>query len=425
MIDLDLLAPEEASSEPYPVNLRRRWLTVGTLLGVLLVAAGASVPPPPGLPAVRTVSVVTSGVYRLLGDTLVTAESRPDGNWVTAYPLAPGPARWATRVGVLSDAVSLDAVGDVILVSMAEPGVGGDHTVALDRRTGAVRWHSPLIMIAVDQVRAHVVLTEYLATGTGGGLPPARIAVLDAGTGASVWGFVRDGDCQTDVPYTVTSPGTGVAVLCQGEVGTLSVLDLGSGRVRAHTDVPGGGRATMLAGLVVTDTLAIDRTVVSAYDATTLAQVWSSSVEPGNYGLSDCGTRICLTTARAEIVLDRGTGRVAWQTGPVGFATPLARYVVVDPAGRGDVELLDVDTGRNLMQLGSWTLDPGSTASLTLYQADGATGHTWLARLRPGSATVEVLGFVPDARAETCVSSTGYLVCRTVDSTVGVWRYRV
>lgn len=425
MIDLDLLVSEEARAQPYP-NLRRRWLVAIVALVVLLVTAGATVPPPAGLPAVRTVSVVTTGVYRLLGDMLVVAESRTDGNWVTAYPLEPGPARWATRVGVLSDAVSLDAVADVILVSMAEPGVAGDHLVALDRRTGAVRWHTPLILIAVDRVRAHAVLTEYLATGTGGGLPPARIAVADARTGASVWGYVREGDCQADLPYVVTSPQTGVAVLCHGAVDSLSVVDLGTGRVRAGVDVAGGGRATMLTDLVLVDSLAGNRTRVTAYDQETLRPVWTATVELANYDISGCGSRICLGTATSELALDRRTGALAWQFSAVNFATPLSeRYALVAPVRLSNVELVDVDSGRALMQLDSWTVEPGSLSPLMLYQSDGATGHTWLARLALGSPTVEVLGFVPGARAETCMSSSGYVVCRTVNSTVGVWRYRV
>jgi hypothetical protein len=58
------------------------------------------------------------------------------------------------------------------------------------------------------------------------------------------------------------------------------------------------------------------------------------------------------------------------------------------------------------------------------YQSDGATGRTWVARLGYGASGIEVLGFVPNARAETCVSNEGYLVCRTVKDTVAVWRYR-
>jgi outer membrane protein assembly factor BamB len=425
VIDLDLLVPEEAPPEPYPVNLRRRWLTVGTLLAVLLVTAGASVPARPGLPAVRTASLVNTAAYRILGDLLLIAESRPDGNWVTAYPLAPGPARWATRVGVLSDAVDMDGIGDVVVVSMAEPDVSGEHTVALDRRTGTVRWHTPLILAAIDRTRGHVVLTEYLATGLGGGPPPARVAVVDAATGSSVWGYVRDGDCQADVPYTVDRADTGVAVLCQD--GTLTVVDLGDGRVRAQAGVDPGGRVVMLAGLVVVDSQSLtNTTTVTAYDGNSLRQVWSATVGQGNYGISDCGPRVCLGNSTSEIALDRRTGQIAWQVRPVGFATTLSdRYVLVAPTALGDVELVDVATGRVVMQLGSWTVEPGTVSPLMFYQADGATGHTWLARLELDSTAIEVLGFVPGARAETCVSSGGYVVCRTVNSTVGVWRYRV
>jgi outer membrane protein assembly factor BamB len=309
------------------------------------------------------------------------------------------------------------------MVSMAEPDVSGDHTVALDRRTGAVRWHTPLILAAIDRTRGHVVLTEYLATGVGGGPPPARIAVVDAATGTSLWGYVRDGACQADVPYTVDRADTGVGVLCQD--GTLTVVDLGDGRVRARTEVRSAGRAVVLAGLVVVDSVSGNGTLLSAYDGTTLALLWSATVEQGNYGIADCGPRICLGNATSELALDRRTGVLAWQFSAVNFATPLSeRYILVAPVRLSNVELVDVTSGRSLMQLDSWTVEPGSLSPLMLYQSDGATGRTWIGRLEPGSAAVEVLGFVPDARAETCVSSGGYVVCRTVNSTVGVWRYR-
>ncbi len=423
MIDLDLLVPVEVPEQTWPVDTRRRWLVAGTLLLVLLFSAGATVPGRPGLAPVRSASVVNTGTYRILGDALYVAEARPDGNWVTAYPLAPGPPRWAARVGVLADAVNLEAVADVIMVSMLEPDVSGDHTIALDRRTGAVRWHSPLLLASIDRLRDRVVLTEYLATGVGGGPPPARIAVLDVSTGALAWSYVRQSACEADVPYMVTRPGTGVAVLCRD--GTLAVLDLDTGRVRARVEVSDAGRVVGLADrLVVTSSGLGGQTMISSYAADSLRRQWTTAVDGGNFGVLDCGVRICLDSSAGEVALDRDTGQLVWQARPVGFATALNdRYVLVAPAQLGDVELVDVATGRPILQLGSWTVEAPADGPLMFYRADGTTGYTWLAQLDSGAQAIEVLGFVERARAETCQSSGGYLACRTVNGTVSVWHY--
>jgi len=438
VIDLDLLIPDEVP-EAWPVNSRRRWLTVGTLLLVLLAVSGAVVPLPPGLVQVRTATLVPTSTYRIMGDTLYVAEARADGNRVTAYPLDPGVARWSTPVDVLASDLAMDEIADVVLVGMFQPGVSGDHTVALDRRTGTVRWHSPLNVAALDRVRDRVVLTEYPAAGLGSGPPPTRIVVLTAATGRRVWTYQRDSGCEGDLPYTVDRPGTGLALLCRD--GTLTVVDLDTGRVRASVDVPQtadlvqsrsngytqipfGARVAGLPDRVVVSYPAAGRTVLISFEEDRLREDWTSVVDQGNYGILDCGPRICLGNATTEVALDRGTGAVVWRVRPVGFATPLIdRYVLVAPAEFGDVHLVDVGTGEVVMDLGGWTVEAAPTGRPMFFRSDGATGRTWVARLAAGSAGVEVLGFVPNARAETCGSAGGYVVCRTVRDTIGVWRY--
>jgi hypothetical protein len=424
VIDLDLLFPE-AETEPWPVNLRRRWLVTGMFLLVLLLTSGATVPAQPGLPAVRTATLVNTASYRILGDALYITEARADGNWITAYPLAPGPARWTTRVANLADAVGMETVADVVMVGLFQVNVAGDHTVALDRRTGAVRWRSLLNLAGVDRVRGRVVLTGFPAAGLGSGAPSARIEVLTAGTGQRVWGYLRDSACEADLPYSVDRGGTGLALLCRD--GSLTLLDLGTGAVRATVRAPVAlsPRVVGLPDRVLITYPSAGGTVLVSYDQAGLRPQWTTTIEAGNYGILDCGPRICLGDSVAEVALDRATGKVVWQVRPVGFASPLTdRYVLVAPAQLGDVELVDVGTGRVIMQLGSWTAESAPVGPPMFYQSDGATGRTWVARLGYGDSAVEVLGFVPNARSETCVSNGGYLVCRTVKDTVAVWRYR-
>jgi hypothetical protein len=438
VIDLDLLVPDEPA-ETWPADARRGWAVLWLVLLVLLAVSGASAPVGPGLVEVRTATLVPAASYRILGDSLYIAEARPGGNWLTAYPLAAGPPRWSTRIGVLASNVALDLVGPVVLVGMFQPGVAGDHTAALDRQTGTVRWRSPLNIAALDRVRGRVVLTEYPAAGVGSGPPPARVTVVRAGTGEQVWTYRRESGCEGDLPYEVTRPGTGLAQLCQD--GSLTVLDLDTGRVRASAVVPGtvdavrhipagylrfpfGARVAGLPDRVLVSYPSAGRTVLTSFRQDTLRWDWTTEVGPGNFGIIDCGPRICLGNSNSQLAVDRDTGRISWSIHPVGFASPLVdRYVLVAPAQLGDVQLVDVATGAVVMTLGNWTVETSPTGPPTFFRSDGATGHTWVARLSTRPAGIRVLGWVPDARPETCGSANGYLVCRTVKDTVAVWRF--
>src|SRR2546430_973227 len=71
------------------------------------------------------------------------------------------------------------------------------------------------------------------------------------------------------------------------------------------------------------------------------------------------------------------------------------------------------------MDLGGWTVEAAPAGRPMFFRSDGATGRTWVARLAAGSVGVEVLGFVPNARAETCGSAGGDGVRRAVRGTNG------
>ncbi len=429
MIDLDLLVPQP-EEPPWPADARRRWLIFGAFALVLFMVSGAAAPAGPALVQVRTATLVAASSYRILGDALYVAEVRPDGNWLTAYPLPAGPPRWSTRLDVLASNVALDEMDGVILVGMFQPGVSGDHTAALDRVTGALRWRSPLNVAAVDRIRGQVVLTAYPAARIGSGPPPADVMAVSAGTGVRVWSYRRPGGCEGDLPYTVTDRRTGLAILCSN--GQLELFDLDTGKVRARAAVPEtlavgfGARVVALPDRVVVSYPSAGGSVLVSFDLDRLRTDWTSRVEQGNYFISDCGPRICLGNSTAALALDRYTGRIVWSVRPVGFAAPLVdRYVLVAPAQFGQIQLVDIGTGRVMMNLGDWSAEIAPVGLPMFFRSDGATGRTWVARVSEQPSGVRVLGFVPDARPETCGSSRGYLVCRTVKDTVTVWRFAV
>ncbi len=426
MIDLDLLVPLPEEEPPWPAESRRRWLVASVFAFVLLAVAGAAAPSAPVLVQVRTATLVPASTYRILGDTLYVAEARPDGNRITAYPLDPGPPRWSTPVNTLAGNVALDELDGAVIVGMFQPGVSGDHTTVLDRRTGAPRWHSPLNLAAVDRVRNRLVLTEYPTAAIGSGPPAADVVAVDIGTGTPVWRYRREAGCQGDLPYPITERRTGLAVLCPG--GEVLLLDLDNGQVRARTPVAStvqlGARVTALPDQVVVSYPAFGHSMLVSYELDRLQPTWTQQIELGNYFVLDCPPRICLGNSSAAQALDRRTGAVRWSVRAIGFATPLVdQYVLVAPAQLGRMQLVDVGTGAVVTDLGDWTVETAPVGPPMFFRADGATGRTWVARVSDRPAGVRVLGFVPDARPETCGSAGGYLVCRTVKDTVAVWRF--
>ena len=430
MIELDLLAPAADADEstPWSAASRRRILLFLAFALVLLTMTGAAAPAEPGLVRVRTATLVNSSTYRILGDTLYVAEVLPDGNRITAYPLAERPPRWSTGIDVLAGNAVIEEVAGMVVVGMFQPGVTGDHVAALDRRTGVLRWHSSLNLVAVDRVRSRLVLTGYPTSSVGSGPPPADVVAVDARTGMRVWTYRREAGCQGDLPDQVTDRRTGLAVLCSD--GQLLLLDLDTGQVRARapTGATGqsGARVTALSDRVLVSLPAAGRSVLVSYELDRLQPTWTRMVELGGFFVSACGPRICLGSSGAALALEPSTGLVRWRVGPVGFATPLVdRYILVAPARLGTVELVDVGTGKVVMNLAEWTTESAPAGPPMFFRADGATGRTWVARLSRRPVGVRVLGYVPNARPETCESSVGYLVCRTVRDTVVVWRYAV
>lgn len=435
MIELDLLAPASDADEstPWSAASRRRTLLFLAFALVLLTMTGAAAPAEPGLVQVRTATLVNASTYRILGDTLYVAEALPGGNRITAYPLAERPPRWWTGIDVLAGNATIEEVAGMVVVGMFQPGVTGDHIAALDRQTGALRWHSSLNLVAVDRVRSRLVLTGYPTSSVGSGPPPADVVAVDARTGTQVWTYRREAGCQGDLPYQITDRRTGLAVLCSD--GQLLLLDLDTGQVRARAPigatVQSGARVTALSDRVLVSLPAVSlpaagRSVLVSYEPDRLQPTWTRLVELGNFFVSDCGPRICLGNSGAALALEPSTGLVRWRVGPVGFATPLVdRYILVAPARLGTVELVDVGTGKVMMNLAEWTTESAPVGLPMFFRADGATGRTWVARLSRRPVGVRVLGYVPNARPETCGSSVGYLVCRTVRDTVAVWRYAV
>jgi hypothetical protein len=171
----------------------------------------------------------------------------------------------------------------------------------------------------------------------------------------------------------------------------------------------------------------LGRSIFASFDTDHLTRQWRISLSLGNYGVVDCGPRLCLYSAADGVqALDRVTGQVGWHLGPASSAFGLDDRHMLAVLGANQAELLDAATGRRLVRLDGWTAVSFQTGRPLFYRPERGARRMWLAMLSSDLAGLRVLGSVanPNADVSDCVTSTGYLACRTVKDTIQVWRVR-
>jgi len=434
VIDLDLL-PAEPDRPPRP-KVRWRWvLTVVVLALAGLALTGAAAPASPAVAPVRTVTA-NAAVFRLIGDTLYVVEPGQGEKRLLAYPLGGGPALWTARLDMLASPPELVAVGDVLLVMSYDPGpIERAQTQALDRRTGAVLWENPLTVGALDTRHGRVVLGDLVRIDRVDEDRGGPIVAVVADTGQPAWSYHRTAGCQADLPGPDVVDGSALAVLCAD--GTLSTVDMATGRV---LNTVGGAvqRAPNSVGFGINVFAVKDRILVTypmdgaslftSYDPRRLTQQWMVRVDLGNYGVTDCGPqRLCLYSASGGILaLDRATGKIRWRLPLASGAYGLDDRHLLARLGENQTELVDSETGRELVRLNGWTAVPFRPGRPLFYRADRGAHRMWLATLSGDRSALEPLGQVvnPHADVSDCVTSDRYLACRTVENTIQVWRVR-
>lgn len=246
--------------------------------------------------------------------TSVTATSAltlgPEGA-LEARDLASGDALFRTKVAPRTGGAPIALVAaSTSLVPTAVVAEGSDRLVALDLRTGELRWRfSTRGHGAFRLARAGRALV--CASGD------TSLVALDLSSGDIAWRFVDDLRFTTtpavadDTVVALTGePGRGAAEL----VG----LDLYEGRVRfrqALEDVAVGGPVAVSSDLVLIPTSAGRRARLLALEARTGVVRWSIP-DPGvaqGAGLLAFDERVVVNLARETTLLDLRTGEALWQ----------------------------------------------------------------------------------------------------------------
>ena len=470
MIDLGVLGAEARPAVAAPRRAARRpprSLAVLVALVLSLVGlAGGRAPGAAGLRVLATVPALSTSQYAILDGALYVAEAAPGGNRITAYRLRDGRALWSTPVTVLASLVGLQSAGGVLLASMVAPGVSGDHTVALDGRTGAVLWHVPDVLKAVVPADGRALMT--LAYGAGPGVGPGALPSDKLGTYAAAVGL-RDGreawrywlapGCQYAVD-TVSGPGARMAVLCQGptadsgpDAGRVTADDLrtvdlstGGGERRGTLTVPVvqapgtlqllgpdftspfGPVVSVVRGRVLVGIEQTGGAELTAYDPDSLRPLWTYRMTDNDYGVTACADALCLSDGSGLTVVDPGTGAVRWRTAEPAYTEPpglLAGGLLVEPLGGARAMLVEAGTGRPVLDLSGWRAVGAATGATLVFARwqRPPDGRVLFATVTGDPLAVRLIGSTRDVLQDACRTDGPYLVCQTLDGGLRVWRY--
>lgn len=434
VIDLgDEFAPDV---EPSPRERHRsvrqdRVLRVVSLLVMLTVLLGASsLGPAAVLPIVARIPAAPGATLLIAGTRAIVVEIAHGANRISAYGLDDGVRHWTTRLTVLATDVEVVTRDDIVYVSFASPRVTGDHTDALDMRTGEMLWHSEGELSATLPDSGAVLLTTPMPTG------PSRLELVDRATGVPRWSVSTGRTCvDTTSDDTARATAIGLVELC-GADDTLSVRDLDTGRIRATRDIhlgtpfpvgPAAYRLNAFLLKVFGDIAVVGHSahpvpVLEAYRADDLAPLWSGWPFAPEESLDRCGVNICVTEGAGTIMLDPRTGIAL----PLDAAVSVTASGPVDVAGRPTYVLLPARAEADATGTFA-TADFVTTAEdrTAVRIPDSAAGDTWVAT-RTGSAgprlVVTPIKLLHGVRADPCLMLDGYLACARSDNRLTFWQ---
>ncbi|HET6531210.1 MAG TPA: PQQ-binding-like beta-propeller repeat protein, partial [Actinoplanes sp.] len=416
VIELGEVAPG-STPDPRPgqirrVDIRRYGLAVIAVC-CLLAVTGSARPEPRSLPLLWRITVQGDDQVVLTPDALfrLTLGDRPT---VTSHDPATGRIRWSHRLPYQASWMSTDIDGLLLLPgpdpSADQPRIS---TLALDARTGAVRWRH--LGEANPAGRDAVLLGQWQPeTGTVDSMQLVRPA-----DGRVLWTLAPTEISAWATLGPVTRPTRLVTVTTAGRMevrrfadGTLITAATVPWRVRT----PAEDEVAYLYGQV--DLVYAVRTdkgeqEIDAYRVDTLTRLWRVRTGAGS-SLFDCRPVLCIGVQDAGVDgRDPRTGRVIWHAEGWEYAWPLADGRLVAQSRTGErLSLIDPDTGRVVVDLGrAMTVlepEPGRVMTIALARSVGAGWK--LTELEPSGELVlrGSLGRVGDLG---CQAAAGRVAC--------------
>jgi outer membrane protein assembly factor BamB len=407
VIDLgELRHGSEPDPLPRPPRAHGRLLRCALVVLLMLVTlAAATVPQPRRAPV--TIPAVPGSDVMVDGDLLLVVEptSAARQGRLAAYRLPTGEPVWQAPLSAEARYWGLKPLAGMLLATGYEigPEGRGTRTIALDRATGAYRWHQP--GIASKLIDGNLLLRD------GGETEPSIVRAVDPCCGTVRWQLPP-----TTAEISIRDTGYGVdrLVLYQAN-GLVEVRDATTGAAMASADMRPPSGAPLGIDLIDDLLLAVDRGsgTINAYGLDRLDRRWTRRSGPIEFVL-DCGPVVCLRTGGNELqALDPATGDVRWRSERWLWGWPYEGRLMANITGYGPMEqyvVLDALTGRQLADLGRWELyqlgDGGRLVGIRRHPDGGVL----VGELDIGAGKVRILDVLPDAAGE-CQAITGYLVC--------------
>ncbi len=415
MIDLGVVTDPSPRAPSRPWLPRPRAAFPATLLAcALLWGSVAGHGEPRFDPPVR-VRVEAGADFRLAPDGLyVTGANRAD---LAAYSVITGQRRW-TASGPPVAGYNITPAGGLVLVLVPSPKM---RTLALDARTGEVRWRrdGAAIWVSPRSDRA-VIGNEAVVTDTSAAQP--RISIVDLRTGAEL--------ATEPIHLRLSGQPTVVAEIGpDGErVAGIRIaalpdepqwLDFASGR-RHALPLADTTEGYFLAGDLLVGYRASE---IRAYDRSGTRLRWVLPDARGAGSLM-CGPWLCALIDDELAAVDPASGRVRWHS-PWRFMIGLGERTLAVRSGpeANGMAVVDGATGRVIRELPQWRPLPA-----TGYR----TRFPVLVPQRPGVFQVAVLDLdrlvayplgAYSGDTGVCQSVPGYVACPSGPDEITVWHY--
>jgi outer membrane protein assembly factor BamB len=440
LIDLGLIG-REPTAEPVPregwLAANRGWLAVATVAALLATAGAASAPARPELVETRVAAGVGHDA-RVIGDQLYVVgrdvgSPGTGGRTVSAYQLPDAELKWRVPLPLPGGSRWIVAAPTAVLIASETD--RGPVTVAFDSATGRLLWRRAAIPLGAAGV-GDVVLVKRPAGDHGWRDTGGRVAeAVDAQTGRAVWSYPLPEVTQEVLTQRDGRLARAVIGVPRGWV---EVRDLATGRLLAGRQLlppPDAGRVSRFQPwLHVAGDLVIVGEAgapTAAFDVDTLQPRWTADLDLSTVFVSGaCGSVICAVGREGGLrAVDAATGHLRWSSARLGFARAYRGVLVTVAEGEDRtetpvLEVVDPRTGFPMRELGRWRLvaaGPGEPP-ITI-RHDSRTMRAWVGVLDEDAQSVRPLGVLPDV-LDGCEAGAGWLTCRHIDGSIGVWRYR-
>jgi outer membrane protein assembly factor BamB len=440
LIDLGLIGLEPTAQPDVRggwLAAHRAWLVVITAALLLGTLGAAAAPGPPELSETRIVAGVGHDT-RIIGDRLYVvtvdiADSGFGGRTVSAYRLPDAAALWHIPLSVPGGSIWIVAAQGTLLV-------GSDNeadpvTVALDTTTGRPLWRG--IGLPIGAVGAgDLALLRRPAPGESWQAVGGRImAAVDTRTGRVAWSYPLPEAAQEVFARSGARLTRSVVGAPSGRV---EVRDLTTGELLVARQLLAPPPAGQMSRFETWLQLAGDLVFAgdpggpaTAYEVNTLTPRWTADVNLSRVTMSAaCHPLMCAVGGDGGVrALDAATGTLRWSAQRLVSARAYGNALVglAEGSDRSQppvLQVVDPRTGYPIRNLAPWSLaDSEPDAPPIAIRHDATTMQAWLGVVDVNLREVQPLGVVLNV-VNGCDAGAGWVMCRHLDTSIGVWQYR-